>query len=352
MLVGSHSSDFSLLVVGLLISLTGLGIYLYSVEKADRYAFTFNVLSWLLLPVFPLVFILWAFPGSTAEGELFKIKVGGALAAYLLMWVAGVQFTKRAIVIDDLRSEVAELEKKCDYVAVIKEVNEGARAKPLHEAKKYSYEVIKVPKKHICIRTGDIVGVHGVDVWVNSENTDMQMARFQERSLSSIIRYSGAKKDPKTGLVHEDTIADELREILEEVKLVAPAMVVVTSAGELASTNGVKRIFHVASVHGLPASAYRPIERLGDCVTNCLRECDVRSGEGLASILFPLMGTGVAGGTLEASAQMLVNAAINYFEQYPSSKVDEVSFLAYTDVDLAICRKTLMESDRVKEVTV
>jgi len=37
--------------------------------------------------------------------------------------------------------------------------------------------------------TGDIQNIKEIDVWVNSENTNMQMARHFERSISAIIRY-------------------------------------------------------------------------------------------------------------------------------------------------------------------
>ena len=49
--------------------------------------------------------------------------------------------------------------------------------------------------KLICLTTGDIQNVKGVDIWVNSENTNMQMARFYDWAVSSVIRYLGARRD-------------------------------------------------------------------------------------------------------------------------------------------------------------
>ncbi len=339
--------SITLLVVGLLVTALGIGFYLYGVSRASKHAFTMNVVAWLFIPLFPLVFVLWAFPESTAEGKFFEIKVGGALAAYLAMWVAGIHFTRKGVTIDDLRSDIVDLEKKCEYVEVLNDVRSGAKPKALHGAHVYVYELADVAGKTIALRTGDVSSIHGVDIWVNSENTDMQMARFGERTISSIIRYAGAEKHSESGLVIRDTIAIELKDSLGGSNLVAPAMVVVTGAGELEATNGVKKIFHVASVHGLPASAYKPIERIGDCITNCLRKSEEFRGEGLHSILFSLMGTGTAGGDLQEAVEKLINFTINYLEHKPDSTIKEVSFLTYTDIDLASCRKVLLENERI-----
>ena len=98
----------------------------------------------------------------------------------------------------------------------------------------------------------------------------------------------------------------------------------------------------------MPASAYRPIERMGDCITNCLSKAEEFADEDLHSILFSLMGTGTARGDLQEAVEKLVNAVVNYLEHKPDSIIDEVSFLTYTDIDLATCRKVLLENDRIK----
>jgi hypothetical protein len=87
-------------------------------------------------------------------------------------------------------------------------------AKIITGTKRYPYKLKSAPAKIIGLITGDIRDVKGVDVWVNSENTNMQMARHFDRSISSVIRYCGAKT--KHGIVVEDTIAKELAEAVGE----------------------------------------------------------------------------------------------------------------------------------------
>ena len=58
--------------------------------------------------------------------------------------------------------------------------------------------------------TGSIDKVKGFGVWVNSENADMIMDRFNGRSISARIRFLGAAKDRFGSNVIEDTINDEL----------------------------------------------------------------------------------------------------------------------------------------------
>ena len=121
-----------------------------------------------------------------------------------------------------------------------------------------------------------------MDIWVNSENTNMQMARYFEGSLSGTIRYLGARRD-EAGNVNDDVIGNELGRALGSYGSVQPGSVFVTGAGELERTHNVKRIFHVASVQGQFGRGYRQIDDVGCCVTRALEKAD--SAE-LASVDF------------------------------------------------------------------
>ena len=70
----------------------------------------------------------------------------------------------------------------------------AAEPKELTRTEKFSYRLRGTRDKQIGVITGDIRQVRRIDVWVNSENTNMQMARYFDRSVSSAIRYSGARK--------------------------------------------------------------------------------------------------------------------------------------------------------------
>ena len=88
-----------------------------------------------------------------------------------------MKFTRDAYQVDVLVATIKKLE------AEIKELIEKARRpKKLPGDEKYMYTV-KNGKK-IGLLTGDIKDVTGVDIWVSSENTNMEMARF-----FSIVRF-------------------------------------------------------------------------------------------------------------------------------------------------------------------
>ncbi|MBN1479111.1 hypothetical protein EH223_15565 [candidate division KSB1 bacterium] len=330
----------------------GLALYVYAGRKHAKHIYTYIIISWLFIPIFPLVFILVNFPGSTTSGNLLNFQITGAFASYVLLWYAGVRLTLKGVRIDQLNAQIADLEEKCTYVEVINKITKGAAPQYLREINTYFYRIQKTKNKSIALITGDLANIKKIDIWVNSENTNMQMARFGETSISSIIRYLGAKKNPQTQMVIEDTIADQLRKKLDGISEVAPATVVVTDSGELKETNGVQKIFHVASVHGLPLSGYKPISRIQDCVKNCLEKTDVLKKEEnitCRTILFSLMGTGTAKGNLDDIVLKLINAAITYLEQNKNTTcLSTVYFLAYTDRDLAACKKVLLESDKVE----
>jgi O-acetyl-ADP-ribose deacetylase (regulator of RNase III) len=205
------------------------------------------------------------------------------------------------------------------------------------------------PKRYVGIVSGDLRRVRYADVWVNSENTMMRMARFEEFSVSSIIRYEGSVRD-EFGSVVVDTIAEELARKVAGRVPVPPATAVVTGAGEL-NRNGVRHIVHVAGVHGDPGAGFRQVREVGRCVINVLAELD-RLGEDAQArtVLFPLLGVGQGGGALEPTVDALVNAAIDHFAAIPHTKVGTVLFLAYTDAELRCCKRVFIRHPRLRAV--
>jgi len=199
----------------------------------------------------------------------------------------------------------------------------------------------KNASRYFCILQGDLIWAYGVDVWVNPENTSMQMGRLHDESISSCIRYHGALRDG-TGSVRRDRIADSLRRKVKPTRTVEPSTVIVTDPGRLAGTNGVKAIFHVAAQHGEPGRGYLTIRSYADCVQNVLKTMDdlnaqylrrLRLRPQLKSVIFPLFGT--RGGERDAQevAYNIVQKAIAHFETSPASPTERVFFLAFTDAD-------------------
>ena len=221
---------------------------------------------------------------------------------------------------------------------------------PIQEGKIYQFVLKDKPSRKIGIITGNLKNIKVVDIWVNSENLRMEMARHYDRAISAVIRYYGAKKNKQTMEVEEDTIQEELSSKVPSTKIVPDATVIPTGPGELWSTHNVKKIFHVAAVQGNdPGSGFRPIEKIADCVKNCLEKADSEefSSEDFKSILFPLIGTGTSRGDLKKNVPLLINAALQYFKT-TDSRLEYTYFLAWNEAELDICRRIITNSGRVE----
>ncbi len=230
---------------------------------------------------------------------------------------------------------------------VLDTLNVEAKPKKISKKETYIYQLVNVPGKQIGMITGDIQNIKEVDVWVNSENTNMQMARPFERSISAVIRYLGAKKDI-AGRVTNDLIADELR-ALAGTSDVPPGIVIPTGSGELKKSHNVKKIFHAASVVGQAGRGYVPITDISECIRNALELIDSAdlASEEIHSILFPLMGTGTTRLSAQGIANQLIDAAVCYLEENPQSKVEKIYFLAYNEQDLELCNHTFINDPRI-----
>jgi DNA-binding SARP family transcriptional activator len=203
-----------------------------------------------------------------------------------------------------------------------------------------------VPARYVGIACGDLRRVRDADVWVNSENTSMQMARFEEYCISSVIRYEGAIRD-QAGRVVDDVIASELSRKLGQYAPVLPGTVVATGPGELVRY-GVSRVLHVAAVQGEPGAGYRQIREIGRCVTNVMTEID-NIGElpQKTTVLFPILGVGQGGGQLESTVNSMLGAALDYFDASAKSKVSAILFLAYTKIEISTCSSIFSENTKI-----
>jgi O-acetyl-ADP-ribose deacetylase (regulator of RNase III) len=205
---------------------------------------------------------------------------------------------------------------------------------------------------HIGVLTGTINRIRSVDIWVNSENTDMEMSRFMEFSVSSIIRYWGSRRD-HTGRVTDDVIADELAAVVGHRRPVAPGTALVTGSGSLAGSNNVRHVIHVAAVQGEPGAGFRQVRQVGSCVANALHEAErlAAADPRVRSILFPLLGVGVAGAALAPTVRTLLRAAIDHLAATPDTALRAIYFLAYTEAELAALDGGIEETRRLTPVT-
>ena len=207
---------------------------------------------------------------------------------------------------------------------------------------RYAWRIAGADGPTVGLATGDLRGVRGIDAWVNSENTDMQMARPFDLSVSGLIRYHGSRR--RAGRIVEDTIADALA--AETGGLPVPAgSVIATTAGALEASHDVRRILHVAAVAGQVGRGYRPVEDLGGCVRNVLACIDSpeMADAPLSSVLFPLLGTGTGRADVEIHGRELLASAVGYLRDEPASRVREVWFLCLVRAQLDGCRKVMAE---------
>jgi O-acetyl-ADP-ribose deacetylase (regulator of RNase III) len=216
--------------------------------------------------------------------------------------------------------------------------------KPFDRVDVHVYEHHTRADRIVGIITGDIVRVRGIDIWVNPENTYMEMGRLHDNSISGRIRYHGAKKEH--GRVTHDTIANELSRRVGEKIPVGAGTVIPTGSGELLSHNGVKAILHVAAQHADPGG-FVPVGKPEDCIVAVLEECDslnrgswARGRHGpLKSILFPLFGTRSQSVDPEELTYKFMSRASEHLAK--DSLLDRVYFLAYTDADWHLCQSAL-----------
>ncbi|NUW31672.1 macro domain-containing protein [Nonomuraea sp. SMC257] len=325
--------------------LVGLGAYAWRSRRGDgggsERAY---VVSWLLISLFPVLLIFSFFPQSEFSAGVKGATATGAVALFVFLWWYGTRTSRAAATVDRLRAELAGRTREAEELR--------ARLRlpsPIEETRTYEYVLDGAPDRRLVVITGDLRGVKGVDVWVNSENTDMQMCRFHETSISAIIRYEGARRDPVTGRVVEDLVADELRERLGGQPSVEPGTAVVTGAHGLAERYGVMGVVHAAAVHGTGAG-YGQVGNLAACVRNALtRAGEVRDGErGAGSVLLPILGAGTGGAPIEATVRTMVNAIVGHLSGPPEPRTRSVYLLAHTDAELAACERALEECERLR----
>jgi nucleoside phosphorylase/O-acetyl-ADP-ribose deacetylase (regulator of RNase III) len=201
-----------------------------------------------------------------------------------------------------------------------------------------------VPERRSPCRLGVVAGsirrVRLAEAWVSSENTEMEMSRPTEFTISGIIRYWGARRDG-SGRIADDTIARELAERVGPHRPVMPGAAFATGPGSLAESNNVRAIIHVASVQGEPGAGFRQVRNVGECVTNALARAEEL---GVASILFPLLGVASGHGDVRVTATTMITAAIDHLTDRPATALRAIYLLGYTRSELSTLTACLTDS--------
>lgn len=219
------------------------------------------------------------------------------------------------------------------------------RYKPRTIRDRLEYQFIVAEHKNVTmgVVTGSLQDLRNyADIWVSSENTDMQLPRYHDRSVSATIRYLGAEKE--NGRIIKDSIADAVFEQVEkdaygQVIPVKPGSITPTTSGDLKRTHGVKKIYHAATVQGTPGLGYRPVPNIAISIATALSLADTENNAADAaqkcdSILFPFFGTGVAEADIKSTTSLLIDAAVNHIENNGST-LRHVYWLAFDRTLLA-----------------
>jgi O-acetyl-ADP-ribose deacetylase (regulator of RNase III) len=330
-------------IVFLIISIGSLILGLNRSLVGRRHALM--AFAWLCAAIATTIVIFSFFPNSEANGSVLGISLGGAAAFVVVILISCVRVQKQLLALDNAEMIVKE---KDDRITALSDQLETLRQQyaphPLEGRRVYLYDLGVGNRERIGIVTGDLRNVDFVDIWVNSENVDMQMSRFHERSISGLIRYEGAVHD-HAGRVTNDLVADELARLVQGQTPVTAGTAIVTSAGMLTEKNHVSHIIHSAVVQGEPGSGYRQVRGLERCVREALRLAEQLGGHQPRSIVFPLFGTGEGGAEPTTTARTLIGAAIDYMRISDVSRISTVFFLAYTDWELSACQDAMRAFD-------
>ena len=353
-------------MVALLIAavcLIAAGVHGYIFRSSTQNRQELQPVRWFLLGLAGGLILFTIFPNSTANGTAFGFGLGGAIAGFVAIWLVGMWYGREGVKIDGLQKQIEQLraeiatanentrkaqeetatarEEAAQLRADLQAVRSGGQGERIRETRVIPYRLKNRPDQTISLITGHLRDVTIADVWVNSENTNMQMSRYFEGTISATIRYYGARRKAN-GEVTEDIISKELRPQVDSFS-VQPCALYVTSAGELAKSNNVKRIFHVAAVQGHINEGYRQVDNVEDCVSEALAKIDSKDleNEDITSILFPLLGSGRGRGNPETTAKKLIDATMNYLTQRAGSRIKQVYFLTWTTTDLQACQSVL-----------
>ena len=242
----------------------------------------------------------------------------------------------------------------------------------------------------IVVWKGDIEDARGeFNVWVNSENTHMEMARFWDRSVSAKIRKLGAVAIGLTGNDRKDALGLELAERIGTQSKVEIGTVFITPtdpASQLAlpsdlNGNGVDYIAHVAAVEPVEDGfGFSSGGKIRECVENVFGKLDAfrkdeinkkrsvlsrilhilglsaspqQTDKKFSSVLFPLIGAGDGG----AHVSLVVHQIVGHIgriidEDYAREeknrvvcgKIDRIGLIAYQPIDFAFIEKELENS--------
>lgn len=311
-----------LLVAGIFL---GLSIFYMSGDMMRFSAFQRQArvsFAWLSAALATTLVVFSFFPTTDMSGQAFGFSLGGA-AAFVLVILLAAPILQRKI------SDLDRMNSTDSTPALVK------APRYLTAQEIFRYSVIGTEGRSICIITSNLNRVVNVDVWVNSENTNMRMSERYHQTISGMIRLYGAERDAG-GHIVKDLIADELAQKVAGKTPVRPAVAISTGPGQLRESNNVRAIVHVAAVQIEDDMGRRQLQEIDTCMFNVLHEVERIAAEleppPVRSVVFSLFGTGSGHGDRESTARVMVDSAIAYLQQKETSCLREIYFSARTNL--------------------
>lgn len=283
------------------------------------------------------------------------------------------EFQKLIEAIENLKARTGE--GQVSWLEKLREGEKVARFDPPDR----NVVAYRMGAQEVHLAGGDMAAMKNIDVFVNSENGYMQMARiFEAKTISSILRYRASHIDEAQRLV-EDTLQDELDlqvQALFGTRPVGKNTVIATSAGhpgsQLRTVNNARFVLHTAtvSVEGDgQTKRLAPIQDdsgMKDAVKNTLEKVlyidekkGVISPEGteqrkeqeaarqnyvpIESIIFPVFGTGHGGRPVYEVAPLMIRAIKEFL-------LDHRDDLQFKLKDIYVCVFSEEDVREVKEV--
>lgn len=237
----------------------------------------------------------------------------------------------------------------------------GQRQRAVETRKRYKFALDGHDGALLGVIEGPLNEVHDIDAWVNSENTQFEMARFAERSISSAIRYLGSTKKSRDGAqIFGDEIAKDLvaakRRLVQNRSVVPEGTVVLTPPRELKHAPfHVRVIAHVAAVAGKPIAGFFPVNDLPGCVIrvlDALAEGNRKRGpkQRIRSVVFPLFGAGQAKTDPSLLADQYISAAIAFLQRAGDADLKQIYFLGMMDGDRDLLLRELAKFPELKQL--
>lgn len=165
----------------------------------------------LLYSLAAALFLFSVFPDSMTEGRALGFGIGGAAGFAAFFMLASFTWLSRTRRQDELAGQVQKLllENAALHRPVSAGRDGGGPPRVLSECTRYELPLRGSRKHRVGMVTGNLANILGTDVWVNPENTRMEMSRVDEPTVSATIRYHGGVRDSAGHLTH-DTIGLEL----------------------------------------------------------------------------------------------------------------------------------------------